>query len=74
MMQHELSNDIKELRAKIRETGLSYRQVYTAVGLSGGWFARTMQGHFIEPNPEWIAKIDGFLIDFLELTRSYQKK
>ena len=71
-MQHELSNDIKELRAKIRETGLSYRQVYTAVGLSGGWFARTMQGHFIEPNPEWMRKINSFLDDFMAVVGRYQ--
>ena len=70
--KNRLSPEVQDLRAKIQQTGLSYRQVYVVVGVSKGWFSRMIRGDYLEPNPEWMSKIDSFLIDFLELVKSYK--
>ncbi len=59
--------DVKDLRAKIKRTGLSYRQIYEAVGVSQGWFMRMIRGDFHEPNTEWMTKINNFLEGYLVL-------
>ena len=68
-----MSKDIKALRKKIKQTGLSYRQIYQPTGISKGWFMRMIRGDFHEPNPEWMEAINNFLDGYLELTDSHRR-
>ena len=68
MNKNPLTDQVKALRAKIKLTGLSYRQVYQVVGISQGWFMRMVRGDFHEPNPEWMKSINDFLDGYIELT------
>ena len=70
--KNELSPEVKDLRAKIKQTGLSYRQVYIVTGASKGWWMRMVRGDFIEPNPENMKKANTFLADFIAVVGKYK--
>ena len=71
-MNRKMPAEVKKLRAKIKLTDLSYRQIYQAVAVSQGWFMRMIRGDFNEPNPEWMERINNYLDDHLALKTKYK--
>lgn len=67
-MGKSYTKEVRELRQRIEESGLSYPHIYKAVGISAGWFMRMIRGDFIQPNSEWMHLINDYLDDFLILT------
>ncbi len=72
MNKNVLTPQVKNLRAKIKESGIPQRQLYQTVGVSYGWFRRMIMGDFHEPNAEWMAKLDRYLDEVIELKARYK--
>jgi len=60
-IKEHMSSEVRALRKKIKDSDLSYRQIYHALHISKGWFMRMIVGDFIEPNPIWIDRINAYL-------------
>ena len=64
--------ELKKLKNRIKASGLSYPQVYENTGISRGWFLRMIRGDFLDPNPEWIEAITGFLDGWDALKKAHK--
>ncbi len=69
--KNPLTQQVKDLRAKIGRSDLSYRQIYQAVHISDGWFMRMIRGDFHEPNPHWMQLINEYLDEHISLKQKY---
>ena len=72
MSEKKLPKEIKALKQKIKDSGLSYPQVFSSVGITRGWFLRMIRGEFLDPNPEWIKAINNFVDDWNKLKTRYK--
>ena len=69
MIKHK---EVNQLRAKIKQSGLSQRYLYKTLKLSQGWFRRMIMGEFHEPNPEWMKQLNDYLDDAIALKDKYR--
>ena len=67
-----MTPEIKKLKGKIKNCGLSYPQIYTNTGINRGWFLRMIRGDFIEPDPDRLKAINSFVDDWIDLTKRYR--
>lgn len=72
MNKNVLTAEVKKLRAKIKQSGISQRQLYKTVGVSYGWFRRMIMGDFYEPNPEWMGWLNNYLDEAIALKEKYK--
>ena len=64
----------KKVRKKIEDLDLSYSQVFRTLGLNKSWFYKMIKSGasytFSDPNPEWMALIWDYLVDY----EAFQKR